>query len=139
MLSLPEYERLVYTLQDRYPSIKRSTLVVIPRGPTFAELVGMIEFEGDITLAVWEDLNFARGVIQGYSYAVNRRGERLYWYDPQPHPNDPSLASTDPHHKHVPPGIKRNRVPAPGLSFTRSNLPLLIEEIEHELLERTDR
>lgn len=50
--------------------------------------------------------------------------------------NDPSLASTDPHHKHVPPEIKRHRIPAPDLSFTRPNLPFLIEEIEHELLSR---
>jgi hypothetical protein len=134
MLSLPDYERLVYTLPDRYPSIRQSTLVVIRRGPAFAELTGVVEFEGEITLTVWEDLNFVPGVIQGYSYAVNRRGERLYWYDPQPHPNDPSLASTHPHHKHVPPDIKHNRVPAPGLSFARPNLPLLIEEIERELL-----
>ena len=134
MLSLPEYERLVYTLPGRYPSIRRSTLVVIRRGPAFAELRGAVEFEGEITLTVWEDLNFARGVIQGYSYAVNQPGERLYWYDPQPHPNDPSLASTHPHHKHVHPNIKRNRIPAPGLSFSRANLPLLVEEIERELL-----
>jgi hypothetical protein len=48
----------------------------------------------------------------------------------QPHPNDPSLASTDPHHKHVPPNIKRNRIPAPQMSFTQPNLPALIQEIE---------
>jgi len=51
-----------------------------------------------------------------------------------PHPNDPSLASTDPHHKHVPPNIKHHRVPAPDLSFTRPNLPFLNEEIEHQVL-----
>lgn len=56
------------------------------------------------------------------------------WYDSFPHPNDPSLASTDPHHKHAPPDIKRHRIPAPDLSFTRPNLPFLIEEIERELL-----
>ncbi|MGQ9626402.1 MAG: toxin-antitoxin system TumE family protein [Anaerolineae bacterium] len=28
--------------------------------------------------------------------------ERLYWYDDFPHPNDPILASTFPHHKHIP-------------------------------------
>jgi hypothetical protein len=51
-----------------------------------------------------------------YEYAVDRRGERLYWYDPQPHPNDPALTGTFPHHKHVQPdppassgqNIKRN-------------------------------
>jgi hypothetical protein len=54
-------------------------------------------------------------------------------YDPQPHPNDPSLASTHPDHKHVPSDIKHNRIPAPGLSFTQPNLPLLIREIEQLL------
>ncbi len=48
----------------------------------------------------------------------------------QPHPNDPTLASTLPHHKHVPPDIKHHRIPAPGLSFTKPNLPFLIEEIQ---------
>jgi hypothetical protein len=79
-------------------------------------------------------LDFEQGVIQGYSYAVSRGAERLYWYDPQPHPNEPGLASTHPHHKHVPPNIKRNRIPAPGLSFVQPNLPFLIEEVEAELL-----
>jgi len=55
-------------------------------------------------------------------------------YDSQPHPADSALASTDPHHKHVPPDIKHHRVPAPGLSFNRPNLPLLVQEIERDLL-----
>jgi hypothetical protein len=68
------------------------------------------------------------------SGALFGRKEKLYWYDSFPHPNDSSLASTDPHHKHVPPNIKHHRVPAPDLSFTRPNLPFLIEEIEHQVL-----
>ncbi len=132
--SLADYELLVYSLPSLYSSIRRSTLVVIRRAPAFAELAGVVEFENDITLTIWEDLNFARNVIQGYSYAVDRRRERLYWYDPQPHPNDPSLSSTFPHHKHVPSNIKRHRVPAPDVSFERPNLPFLIEEIAHNLL-----
>lgn len=131
---LSEYELLIYGLPDRYPSIRQSTLVVIRHGPTFAEVLGTVEFEDDVTLTVWEDLDFARGAIQGYSYSVSQRGERLYWYDPQPHPNDPSLAGTFPHHKHTPPDIKRDRVPAPGIAFDKPNLPKLIEEIERDLL-----
>lgn len=61
--------------------------------------------------------------------------ERLYWYDDFPHPNDPTLASTFPHHKHVPPDIKRNRVPAREMSFIHPNLPVIIQEIE-ELIRR---
>lgn len=133
--SLPDYERLVYTLQATYPSIERSTLVVIRHGSNGAELSGSLEFSNDIVLDAWEDLNFVRKVIQAYSYAVEQARERLYWYDPQPHPNDPTLASTFPHHKHVPPDIKHHRVPAPGLSFEQPNLPFLIEEIERDLLD----
>jgi len=35
-----------------------------------------------------------------------------------------------PHHKHIPPDSKHNRIPAPGLSFTEANLPFLIREVE---------
>ena len=65
-----------------------------------------------------------------YGYEIYRGEERLYWYDDFPHPNDQTLASTFPHHKHIPPDIKRNRIPAPKISFTRPNLPILLQEIE---------
>ena len=54
----------------------------------------------------------------------------LYTLTSQPHPNDPALQSTHPHHKHIPPDVKHNRTPAPEMSFTRPNLPVLIWEIE---------
>jgi len=120
---LSEYELLIYALPDRYPSIRQSTLVAIRHGPTFAEVTGTVEFEGGVTLTVWEDLDFARGMIRGYSYSVGRQGERLYWYDPQPHPNDSSLASTFPHHKHTPPDIKHHRSRRPALVLTSPIYP----------------
>jgi hypothetical protein len=95
---------------------------------------GHIEFNQDVVLRVYERLDFARQRIMAYSYEVWQDQQQLYWYDPAPHPNDPSLASTHPHHKHVPPDIKHHRVPAPNLSFTRPNLPFLIEEIEQTVL-----
>jgi hypothetical protein len=128
------YEHFVYTLPQRYRTIRNSTLVVIPHGAKFAELSGVLLFDQEIRLSVWEDLDFEQRTIQAYSYGISHGEERLYWYDPQPHPHHPELASTHPHHKHVPPNIKRNRIPAPGLSFTKPNLPYLIEEIEQELL-----
>lgn len=131
---LRAYEHFIYTLPQRYQSILQSTLVLIPHGPAFAELTGVLLFDESVTLQVWEDLDFAEKVISGYSYSVGRGPERLYWYDPQPHPHIPELALNHPHHKHVPPNIKRNRIPAPGLSFTQPNLPFLITEIEETLL-----
>ena len=44
------------------------------------------------------------------------------------------MATTHPHHKHVPPDIKHNRLPAANLSFTEPNLPLVVEEIKRDLL-----
>ena len=69
-------------------------------------------------------------VIEEYGYELWHNIEKLAWYDSQPHPDDPTLASTHPHHKHVPPNIKRNRIPAPQISFSQPSLPVLIQEIE---------
>ncbi|NOX62657.1 MAG: hypothetical protein GXP42_12035 [Chloroflexi bacterium] len=134
--SLSEYESFVYTLAQRYPSIVRSTLTVIRRGATVAVLRGEVEFNKGVRLSVREKLSFVStpGTIKGYGYEVWQNDELLYWYDSQPHPNDSTLATTHPHHKHVPPDIKHHRLPAPGLSFSQANLPYLIEEIEQTLL-----
>ena len=61
--------------------------------------------------------------------------EKLFWYDCQPHPAEPALQATHPHHKHIPPDIKHHRIPAPGLSFTQPNLPFIIAEIEAQMTE----
>lgn len=75
--------------------------------------------------------------IASYSqYEFYHEEKRLFWYNDFPHPNDPSLSSSFPHHKHVPPDIKHNRIPAPQMSFSRPNLPVLIQEIE-DLIKRS--
>lgn len=134
--SLPDYERFVYTLQRNYPEIVRSTLVVARRGVGLATLTGELLFENGHRLAVYEIFTWDDGplLIQRYSYEVWHGSEKLYWYDPQPHPNEPSLASSHPHHKHIAPDIKQNRIPAPGLSFDKPNLPFLIEEIRSAMV-----
>jgi uncharacterized protein DUF6516 len=76
-----------------------------------------------------EELDFDAARIASYGYEIYRGAERLFWYDDFPHPQDLSLASTFPHHKHIPPDIRHNRVPAPNMSFIRPNLALVIEEI----------
>jgi len=89
-------------------------------------------FDRDIRLIVRERLVYSHlpMVIDGYGYEVWQGSEKLYWYDCQPHPTDPSLRSSLPHHKHIPPDIKQHRIPAPEMSFSRPNLPVLVREIE---------
>jgi hypothetical protein len=91
---------------------------------------GEVFFSEGIKLRLREEFDFEAALITSYGYEVYQHGERRYWYDDFPHPNDPDLASTFPHHKHVPPDIKHHRVPALETSFTRPNLPWLIREIE---------
>jgi hypothetical protein len=131
--SLREYERFIYTLQQRFPSILRSTLVVAQRGRLFAELTGEIAFADGYRLVVYERLSWDNGplALEGYSYEAWCGTDKLYGYDSQPHPDDSALADTDPHHKHIPPDIKHHRIPTPDLSFSHPNLPFLIEEIEN--------
>ena len=159
MLVRTEYERLIYTLPARYPSIRLSTLVLAPPGLDIARLTGLVAFDDDCVLCVYELLNFAQGVIETYRYEVSLcrppfsesplpeaieycrasypGKEKLYWYDSWPHPNDQTLASTHPHHKHVPPDIKHHRIPAAELSFNQPNLPFLIGEIERQVLRQS--
>lgn len=129
------YGALVYALPNRYSSIHYSTLVLATMGPRLAKLEGQVAFLGNILLDVWELLDLDAGRILSYSYEVYQANQKLIWYDPFEHPDAPELASTFPHHKHVPPDVKRNRVPAPGISFEQPNLPFLIEEIERQLLQ----
>ncbi len=114
----------------------------------------MVFFNDNIILCVQEFLNFELHVIEGYGYEVSRSysktnelpkaeaycqasypdKDKLYWYDSFPHPNDPALASTHPHHKHIHPNIKRNRIPAPELTFTAPNLHFLLDEVKQTAL-----
>ena len=137
--AVADYEQFIYAIPERYRTVELSTLVLIRLGRTVGELRGYLHFSDDITLGVSEEIDFAIGVIKSYSYWVIRGKERLYWYDSQPHPHDSSLASTHPHHKHIPPDIKHHRIPASGLSFSEPNLPFLIREIEELLLAGEER
>jgi len=129
--SLSDYETYIYQLTSQFAVIQRSTLVLIRRGATVAVLSGELNFDRGIRLNIRERLTFERspGTIREYGYEVWQNDKLLYWYDSQPHPGDASLASTHPHHKHIPPDIKHHRIPAMGLSFEQPNLPFLVQEI----------
>jgi hypothetical protein len=127
--SLANYSRFVAELLDR-PTVERSTVAVWSDSPYTGVVEGEVFFSNGIRLRLREELDFDANLITSYGYEVYRREERLCWYDDFPHPDDSALAATFPHHKHVPPDIKRNRIPAPEISFARPNLPALVREAE---------
>jgi hypothetical protein len=98
----------------------------------------MATLQGEITLtqgyriALKERLSFDEGlvVIEDYGYELWHKEDKIAWYDAQPHPDDPVLASTYRHNKHICADIKHHRIPAPNMTFTQPNLPALIQEIE---------
>jgi hypothetical protein len=127
--TLSDYSRFVAELLGQ-PNVKSSTVAVWSDSRYTGIAEGEVVFTNGLRLRMREEVDFDAGVIISYGYEVYRDDERLYWYDDFPHPNDPTLASTMPHHKHVPPDIKHNRIPAPNMSFERPNLPTLIHEME---------
>lgn len=123
------YERLVYSLADEYPEVASSTLHLYSNSITTCFIRGSIWFKNGLELRIFEYLDLSDGELLEYSYTVFQGQQRIRWYDPQPHPEQPDLSSTFPHHLHAPPDIKHNRRPAPGISFTEPNLPTLIADI----------
>ena len=129
LASLAEYSRFVAELLNR-PTVTRSTVIVWSDSPFTGVAEGEVFFANGIRLRMREELDFDAALIASYGYEVYRGAERLFWYDDFPHPEDASLASTFPHHKHVPPDLRHHRVPAPNMSFHRPNLSGLVAEIE---------
>jgi hypothetical protein len=129
LTSLAEYSQFVAELLNR-PSVLRSTVAAWSDSPYTGIAEGEVFFSNGVRLRIREELDFDTGLITAYGYEVYRGEDRLFWYDDFPHPNDPALAPTFPHHKHVPPDIRHHRIPAPAMSFTRPNLLVLLGEIE---------
>lgn len=126
--SRPEYESLVCGLADDYAEVVGSTLHMYSTSAMTSIVQGRVTLSNDLVIQVVEALDFKRQRILQYSYTVFRGEERIRWYDAQPHPENPDLASTFPHHLHDPPDSKHNRKPAPGISFTAPNLPAVIAD-----------
>ena len=127
-----DYELFLYTLIEQTPGIARSTIVFVRVGASMAKVSGELFLKNGIRLVVRERLVFDRLplVIDSYGYEAWRGDKKLYWYDSQPHPGEPSLQSSHPHHKHIPPDIKHHRIPAPEMSFVQPNIPALVAEAE---------
>jgi Family of unknown function (DUF6516) len=137
-LRTPEdYELFVYAITENFPSVQRSTITFVRKGTSLARVAGELYFRHNIRVVVRERLIYSRlpAIIDWYGYEIWCGTEKLYWYDPQPHPNEANLQSTHPHHKHIPPDIKHNRIPAPNMGFTKPNLPEIILEVEQLIAE----
>jgi len=132
---ITSYSAFVYALRERHPFVTGSTLTLAPVGATLAKLEGRVECRGGFHVEVWELVDFATRRIRTYSYEVYRGGEKVCWYDAWEHPEIPALASTFPHHKHVLPDLRDNRVPAPGIRFDAPNLDVVLEDLRHNWLE----
>ncbi len=124
-----DYELFLYTITEQFPAVCRSTLTFVRVGATLARVAGELFLDGSVRIVVRERLLYNRLplTIEWYGYEIWMGEEKQYWYDSQPHPNDPVLKSSYPHHKHIPPDIKHNRIPAPEMSFTQPNIPTIIE------------
>ncbi len=130
--TIQDYELFIYSVQEKNPEILSSNLVFRRIGSTVAQVIGEIAFKDNFRVRIREILVFDRkpGIIEGYGYEIYKGQEKISWYDSQPHPNDKTLQSTHPHHKHVPPDIKHNRIPARQMSFYKPNVPELILEVQ---------
>ncbi len=115
--SLQDYSEYLAHLVQR-PSVEHSTVNVRLNSRQTGIAVGEVWFKNGMKLRMREFLDFRSATISSYGYEVYLHEEKLYWYDSLPHPNIASLQETLPHHKHIPPNIGRNRIPAPELSFT---------------------
>jgi len=129
-----EYGIFLYSLANRFSEIETLQISYYSIELNLFMAKGTIEFSSNICLTFHQVINFSKQRIVRYAYEIYKENKLLYFYDPQAHPDDFNLAPTFPHHKHVPPNIKRNRQPAPGLSFDKPNLPFLIQEIIDHLL-----
>jgi hypothetical protein len=123
---IASYSTFVYALVERHSFVTSSTLTLAPVGATLAKLEGRVECQGGIHLDMWELVDFAAHRIRSYSYEVYRGEQKICWYDAWEHPEIPALAATFPHHKHVLPDLRNNRIPAPGISFASPNLDVIL-------------
>ena len=135
--SLAAYSQRIVEVLDR-PTVIRSTVVAWSASPYTGVTEGEVFLLNGFRLRMREEIDFEAELLTSYGYEVYRGSEKLYWYDDFPHPRDPTLASTHPHHKHVPPDMKHHRIPAPGLTFVSPNLPLILQEIESLLVASPD-
>lgn len=126
-----DYIRLIFFLLADRATIESHTVAVYTTSQTIGITRRHVVFRAGHVLRVFEQVDFVAHRIVKYFYELTYEGETLWWYDSMPHPNVPELQSTHPHHKHISPDIKHHRVVAAEMSFSRPNLPVLIDKVEN--------
>jgi hypothetical protein len=76
--SLRDYEEFVYTLQQSFPLIKSSSLVVVQRGKRVAILQGELSFAYGYRIVIRERLSYDDAVmIEDYGYELWHNAEKI--------------------------------------------------------------
>jgi len=90
--TLKEYSRFVADLLSQ-PCIRTSTITVWSDSRYTGIAEGEVFFTNGLRLRMREEVDFDAGIIVSYGYEVYRDGERLYWYDDFPHPDEGVIKS----------------------------------------------
>jgi hypothetical protein len=138
--TIEDYELFLYTLQDQFTSIKRSSIALIRKGASLARVSGEIFFAREFRIVIRERILYhcTPIVVDWYGYEIWKGDQKICRYDCQPHPDDPELKISYPHHKHILPNLNRNRIPASHMSFNRANIPEIIQEVEEIIKNEKD-
>ena len=82
-LRTPEdYELFLYTIIDKFPSVRRSTLTFVRKGAFLARVTGELLFNHKIRLIVRERILYNRlpCIIDSYGYEIWQDNKKLFWY-----------------------------------------------------------
>ena len=67
-----DHELFIYSVCQRFPAVKHSTLTFVRRGSTLARVAGELYFDRDVRLVVRERVLFNRlpAVLDDYGYEI---------------------------------------------------------------------
>ncbi len=70
--TVEDYELFLYTLREKFPSIRHSTITLIRKGASLARVIGELSFDKEIRLVVRERIVYDRlpAIIDWYGYEV---------------------------------------------------------------------
>jgi Na+-translocating ferredoxin:NAD+ oxidoreductase subunit B len=102
-----DYERFIYTLAERFPSIRQSTLTFVRRGSSLARVAGELLFDRNIRLVIRERLDYRRhrgGKMNEETHADRYGIQRFRSRTPKGHPMEPVYRELAAHLDNLPGG-----------------------------------